>query len=254
MKSKELLSLIESVEQGEATSYKHLGREFIVWKTEGGFAFKIPGWGESGKVYDSEGAALVAANQVIQGMVDGNEIEASKDGLMAKVIALWSRGKSLSEIENEIGMKVDVEGSIADQHKNIMGGRFKLVAPEVHTTAQPGGSKVAEIERLTRAMESKIPKARALLNMVAEVNTGGLPLAGRVFLTTSGQKIKVKSQDLRHVRYVNLGADDKQESEEFAYPLKDFDMWVAQELFGQLNLSSPWSGGDSATVAAKDGR
>jgi hypothetical protein len=79
-------------------------------------------------------------------------------------------------------------------------------------------------------------KAADVLDIINELassekkfNSGGLPLAGRHFLTSSGQKIKVLSQDLKNVTYVNVGTGGK-DSEEFLYPLQDFDAWIDREV------------------------
>ena len=53
---------------GEATPYRVMDVPFTVKKEGGGFIFKIPGHGESGKVYPTEGAARIAATEVIRGM------------------------------------------------------------------------------------------------------------------------------------------------------------------------------------------
>lgn len=43
-----------------------------------------------------------------------------------KVADLWSSGKSVREIEDELHIKIILKGSIADQHKDLMSGNFEI--------------------------------------------------------------------------------------------------------------------------------
>jgi hypothetical protein len=74
---------------------------------------------------NSEDKAVSMSKKEIDNLLKSQEQEEDTD-LVKSVQKLWAAGKSLAEIEKSLGVKIEVEGGISDQHKNIMDGKFTV--------------------------------------------------------------------------------------------------------------------------------
>lgn len=56
------------------------------------------------------------------------EIAAASEDIKTKVIILWRKGRSIRQIESELGVIIQVPGSISDMNKNVLSGNFDVHA------------------------------------------------------------------------------------------------------------------------------
>jgi len=56
------------------------------------------------------------------------EIAAASEDIKTKVIILWRKGRSIRQIESELGVVIKVPGSISDMSKNVLSGNFDVHA------------------------------------------------------------------------------------------------------------------------------
>lgn len=73
-----------------------------------------------------EQTTYLEMNQVAKAGTFLLKAQQEQDAIKQKVKDLWLKGKSISEIEDELGWVVHVDGSISEQSANILDGKFTI--------------------------------------------------------------------------------------------------------------------------------